>query len=254
MNEIERQQRIRAKVSSLDPGPALRGRSVYSTGFPTLDAALGIGGLPPGCIVEIFGPPSSGKTAFALQAIASCLRDGGNAGWIDAEHVFDPAFAVQLGVPTDRLPVTEPQAAEEAFGMARQFAASGVVDLIVIDSTAALVPRLEIAASIGAAGPGLHSRMLSSELRRVASAARRGGTCIVFLSQMRVQSGPGRSRETSSGGSSLKLHASMRIGLAAAGHRVRFRIVKNTLAAPFAECVLEWRAGSGFVELREDEA
>ena len=154
------------------------------TGFAALDTALGIGGLPRGHIVEIFGPPNSGKTALALQTIAHLQQSGGAAAWIDAEHAFDPRFASQLGVDLAGLPVAEPGSAEEALEIARQFAASGAVELVVVDSAAALVPKLELETGLGDGG-SLHGRVLASELRRLSSLAARTGVCVVFLNQIR---------------------------------------------------------------------
>lgn len=218
------------------------------TGFASLDTALGIGGLPRGRIVEIFGAASSGKTALALQAIAHVQRNGGAAAWIDAERAFDAAFASQLGADLPHLAVTVPGSAEEAMDMARRFTASGAVDLVVIDSAAALVPEVEIEAGVGEAGRSVQSRVLASELRSLSEAARRTGAIILFLNQTRSRLGSTGEIESSSGGPPIKLHASVRIALSAAGRRVRFRVLKNKLAAAFTAGELEWRTGSGFVE------
>ena len=216
------------------------------TGFAALDNALGIGGLPRGHIVEIFGPPNSGKTALALQTIAHLQQSGGGAAWIDAEHAFDPRFASQLGVDLARLPVAEPGSAEEALEIARQFAASGAVELVVVDSAAALVPKLELETGLGDGG-SLHGRVLASELRRLSGLAARTRVCVVFLNQLRGRREAAAGElETSAGGPSLKLYAAVRIALSATGRTVRFRILKNKLAAPFATGELEWRRGAGF--------
>ena len=249
MGELERQRAIHLRLSGMPQ--ARGGRSpALPTGFPSLDRALGIGGLPRGSIVEIFGPASSGKTALALQCIARAQRDGAAAAWIDADRAFDAAFAAQLGVDVARLPVAVPATAEEALEMARQFAASDAIDLVAIDSAAALVPRLEMEAGIGSAGAGLQTRVLSTELRRLSRMAARSRACIVFLSQMRVRLGSPGEIETSSGGPPLKLYAALRMALAATGRLVRFRILKNRFAAPFAAGELEWQPGSGFREAR----
>lgn len=242
MTEQERQRAIHARLSGMAETPALRGRRPVPTGFSNLDAALGIGGLPPGRIVEIFGPASCGKTALALQ-----IARGAAAAWIDAEHVFDAAFAAQLGVGVSRLPVAEPDTAEEALEIAGRFAESGAVDLVVIDSAAALLPELERDTGVGIGG--LHNRVLSSALRRLARTATRSGTCLVFLNQTRAHLGPSGASEVSAGGPALKLHAAVRIALSATGRRVRFRILRNTPAAPFGAGEFEWRPGRGFVEL-----
>jgi len=226
------------------------GTPACPTGFAALDNALGIGGLPRGRIVEIFGPPNCGKTALALQTIAHLQQSGGAAAWIDAEHAFDPRFATQLGVDLAGLPVAEPGSAEEALEIARRFAASGAVDLVVVDSAAALVPQLELETGM-AAGAGLHGRVLASELRRLSWLAARTGVCMVFLNQIRgrLEAAAGEA-ETSAGGPSLKLYSAVRIALSATGRTVRFRVLKNKLAAPFATGELEWRPGSGFAPRR----
>src|SRR5215469_6247247 len=167
MKDQERQRSIQQKLAGMDGLSRLRNPEPLRTGFAALDAALGTGGLPRGGIVEIFGVASCGKTAFALQVIAHTQRGGARAAWIDAEHVFDAGFAAQLGVDLERLPVAQPSTAEEALEMARLFAASAAVDLIVLDSAAALVPELEMKAGLGRATAGLQTRLLASELRRL---------------------------------------------------------------------------------------
>jgi recombination protein RecA len=217
------------------------------TGFALLDKALGVGGLPRGRITEIFGPPSCGKTALALQIVVHVQRSGGAAAWIDAEHAFSPEFAIGLGADVMRMPVATPDSAEQACEIARRFVASGALDLVVIDSAAALVPALEMGSGI--AGSGLHSRVLGSELRRIAPAAARSDASVLFLNQTRVQTNRSVGElETSAGGPGLKLHAAARIALAANGRTVRFRIVKNSLGAAFATGDLQWLDGAGFAE------
>jgi recombination protein RecA len=200
--------------------------------------------------VEIFGVASCGKTAFALQVIAHVQQGGARAAWIDAEHVFDAGFAAQLGVDLERLPVAQPSTGEEALEIVRRFAASAAVDLIVLDSAAALVPQLEMEAGLGRAAAGLQTRLLASELRRLSRIAARSGSCVVFLNQTRARIGPAGEGDTSSGGAPIKLHAALRLVLAAAGRRVRFRVLKNRFAAPFRETILEWRPGAGFADAR----
>jgi recombination protein RecA len=217
------------------------------TGFAQLDRALGIGGLPRGRITEIFGPPSCGKTALALQIVAHVQRGGGGAAWIDAEHAFSAAFAAQLGIDVNRLPVATPDSAEQAGEIARRLLASGALDLVVIDSAAALVPELEAGAAIGPAG--LQSRVLGSELRKLAAVTGRSGAAVLILNQTRIQKDRAAGGlETSAGGPGLKLHAAARIALAGTGRRVRFRIVKNNLGAAFATWDLQWIEGRGFTE------
>ena len=216
------------------------------TGFANLDRALGLGGFPRGRIVEIFGPTSSGKTALALQCAGNLQRRRETVVWIDAEHAFDPPFAAQLGVDLAAMPIAQPDSAEEAMEMARRLAASGAVDLIFIDSAAALAPELELQAGID--GGSLQSRVLGSELRKLALVATRTAACIVFLNQVRTHMEAAGEPETTAGGPSLKLHAAVRIALGAKGRLVRFRIVRNQLASAFATGELEWRPGMGFRE------
>ena len=219
------------------------------TGFVALDKALGIGGFPRGSIVEIFGPPACGKTALALQCVAYLQRIGSAAVWIDAEHAFDPQFAAQLGVDLPALPIAEPATAEEALEMARRFAASRAVDLVVIDSAAALVPELELEMDLGTSGSSVYGRVLGSALRRLSRLAACTGVCVLFLNQTRTrgESAVGE-LETSAGGPALKLHSAVRIALAARGRVVRFRLVKNQAGAAYATGELEWRPEAGFVE------
>jgi recombination protein RecA len=247
MKEEDRQRAIRLRLSRMESAPARR--AALATGFAALDAALGTGGLPRGCLVELFGP-SCGKTTLALQVAAHLQKQGLTAAWIDSDHAFDPAYAVKLGVALERLPVVEPESAEEALEIARRLALSGAVDLLVVDSAAALVPSLELETGIGASGPGLHSRVLASGLRRLALAAARTGATAVFLNQTRGRPElSGGEAETSAGGPPLKLHAAVRIALGPAGERrVRFRVLKNKVAMAFAEGDLKWKAGLGFAE------
>jgi recombination protein RecA len=226
----------------------LAGVPALPTGFASLDKALGIGGLPRGRIVEIFGPASCGKTALALQIATHLQRRGEAAAWIDADHTFDAAFATKLGVDISRLPVAAPDSTEAAGEMARRLAATGVLDLVVIDSAAALTPQVELDSDLGMAAGGIYSRALGSVLRRLAATAARCGVCVLVINQTRIRSDWEGQTETSAGGPSLKLYAAARIALAANGRKVKFRIVKNTLAVPFLTGILEWqpaRSGSG---------
>jgi recombination protein RecA len=229
------------------PSRDREGAVALSTGFLSLDRALEIGGLPRGRITEIFGPPSCGKTALALQIVVHVQRSGGAAAWIDADHSLSPAFAAQLGADVSRMPVATPDSAEQAGEIARRFLASGALDLVVIDSAAALLPELETGAMM--APSGLQSRVLGSEVRKLAGAAARSGASVLFLNQTRIQPyRAGGEQETSAGGPGLKLHAAARIAMAATGRRVRFRIVKNSLGAAFATGYLQWLEGAGFAE------
>jgi recombination protein RecA len=247
MTEQDRQRAIRLRLCRAQSPPGSLAGSVMPTGFASLDAALG-GGFPRGRILELFGPPSSGKTTLALQAVAHLQAAGLTAGWIDADHTLDPAYAGALGVSIERLVALQPAYAEEALEMARRLAASAAVDLLVVDSAAALVPRLELETGIGESGLGLQARVLASGLRRLAAEAARSGAVTLFLNQMRGRSEAG-GEETTAGGPSLKLYAAARIALQPApGARVRFRILKNKAAASFASGELRWTGAKGFAE------
>jgi recombination protein RecA len=243
MQEQDRQRAIRLRLAGM-PGEAA---AVLPTGFAALDRALG-GGLPRGRIVELFGP-TSGKTTLALQVVARVQR-GGSAAWIDADRTFDPTYAARLGVALAGLPVVRPESTEQALEIACRLAGSGGLDLLVIDSAAALVPRAELAAAIGESGPGIHSRVLASGLRRLALAAARAGATALFVNQARTRlEASGARPETSAGGPPLKLYAAVRLVLAPSGAgRVRFRVLKNRAAAGASEGELEWQPGRGFVE------
>jgi len=251
MKEQDRQRAIRLKLSQMESAPVRRAACLpgpaLSTGFAELDAALGMGGLPRGCLVELFGS-SCGKTTLALQVVAHLQKQGSTVAWIDSDHAFDALYAVRLGVEIERLPVVEPESAEEALEAARRLAISGAVDLVVVDSAAALVPSLELETGIGASGPGLHSRVLGSGLRRLAMAVTRGGASVLFLNQTRGRPEPsGGEAETTAGGPPLKLYAAVRIALGPAGERrVRFRVLKNKVAAAFVEGDLKRNPDVGF--------
>ena len=226
--------------------PRQRAAGALSTGFPPLDAALGIGGLPRCRIAELFGPPASGKTTLALQIAAHVQRNGRVAAWVDAEHVFDPAYAAALGVSLEALPLGQPESAEEALGIVRELALSGAVDLVVVDSAAALVPRLELEMGLGESGPGLQSRVLGAELRRLARTVERSPSAVLFLNQMRSRAGE---NDSTAGGPSLKLYAAIRIALEPGGEtQSTFRMLKNKVAEPFAKGVLRRSEGPGFVK------
>src|SRR5436309_3501979 len=196
MKEADRRRSILQRLAGMEGEPS----SSIPTRFSALDGALG-GGLPRGRMVEIFGPSGCGKTTLAMQVIANLQRDGAGAAWIDADHTFDPGYAARLGVDIERLPVAQPATAEQALDIARTLAASGAVDAIIIDSAAALAPRLEVEAGIGESAPGLQSRVLGSELRKLSGVIRRAGAAVLFLNQMRNR--PGGEGETSAGGPPL---------------------------------------------------
>jgi recombination protein RecA len=246
MKEQHRQRAIRLKLARMEPRSS---PPPLLTGFPELDSVLG-GGWPRGRMVELFGPASSGKSTLALQSIASLQQNAGAAAWIDADHTFDPAYASALGVNIERLPVMQPNSAEEAHDMMGRLAASMALDLLVVDSAAALVPRLELETGIGESGSGLHSRVLASGLRRLAAAVAKTDTCILFLNQTRSrwESSAGEI-ETSAGGAPLKLYAAARLALVpGASRRVCVRVLKNKAAEAFRETDLHWKDGLGFVK------
>jgi recombination protein RecA len=217
---------------------------VIPTGSISLDVALGIGGLPRGRIVEIYGPESSGKTTVALHAVANAQRAGGIAAFIDAEHALDPDYAKKLGVDTDALLVSQPDTGEQALEIADMLIRSGAVDLLVIDSVAALVPKAEIEGEMGDSHVGLQARLMSQALRKVAGALNSTGTTAIFINQLREKIGVMfGSPETTTGGKALKFYASVRLdirrietlkdGTEAVGNRTRVKVVKNKMAPPF---------------------
>ena len=245
MTEEQRQRAIRLRLARSEERPG----GVLPTGFATLDSAVG-GGFRRGAIVELFGPSSSGKTTLALQIIAQAQKDGATAAWIDAEHVFDAPYASSLGVQVGEMPLAQPGSAEQALEIAYKLAGSGAVDLLVVDSAAALVPRLELESGIGDGGEGLHSRVMASGLRKLARVVGKGDTVVVFLNQTRSRKhASGGEDETSAGGPPLKLYASLRLALdSPAGGRVGFRVLKNKVAAAFREGQLRLSRSGEFTE------
>jgi recombination protein RecA len=242
MTEEQRQRAIRFRLARSEQ----RRRPALPTGFAALDDALG-GGLPRGAIAELFGPPSSGKTTLALQIVAQSQKNRKTAAWIDAEQAFEAPYALSLGVEVTEMPLARPRSAEEALEIAWTLAGSGAVDLLVVDSAAALVPQLELESGLGASGAGLHSRVLASGLRKLARAAGTSGAVVVFLNQTRSRSGC--EEETTAGGPPLKLHASVRLALdSQAGEHVAFRVLKNKVAAAFREGRLTRAPGGEFTE------
>ena len=219
---------------------------IIPTGSIGLDLALGVGGVPRGRVVEIYGPESSGKTTLALTIVANAQRTGGNAVFIDAEHALDAAYAQKLGVDIANLHVAQPDTGEEALEIADHLVRSGAVDVVVIDSVAALVPRAEIEGEMGDSHVGLQARLMSQALRKLTGSISKSKTCVIFINQIRMQIGVMfGSPETTAGGRALKFYASVRLdirriatlkeGESAIGNRTKVKVVKNKVAAPFRE-------------------